>query len=99
MVGGQREASWEDLDITEVSHLKDGIKALAENPSITPRVAHKVWVDQMKSDGWEYGEEFDEDTKKHPDVTEYDKLPRWMRMRDQLADVTIKTLLGLGVDE
>jgi hypothetical protein len=53
----------------------------------------------MEKEGWKYGPMVDMEAKVHPDLAEYSTLPRWMRMRDQLVSVTIRMLLGIGVDE
>jgi hypothetical protein len=99
VVGKPVGAGWGYLDKSSIKDLKEGIKFIAKHPEITPKVAHTVWVEKMEKEGWKYGEKADLEAKVHPDLAEYDLLPSWLRMRDQLVSVTIKTLLGIGLDE
>lgn len=99
VVGKPVGAAWEYLDKNNIKNLKEGIKYIAKHPTLTPKVAHRMWVEKMKKEGWKYGEKADLEAKVHPDLADYDMLPSWIRMRDRLISVTIKTLLGIGLDE
>lgn len=99
VIGKRVEAGWEYLDKESIKDIKEGVKFIIENPELTPKVMHKMWVEKMEKEGWKYGPKVDMEAKVHPDLAEYGARPRWMRMRDQLVSVTIRTLLGIGVDE
>lgn len=41
----------------------------------SPRSLHESWMREKKRDGWTYGEELDEENKKHPHFIPYHHLP------------------------
>jgi hypothetical protein len=99
VVGKRVEPKWEYLDEESVKCIKEGVKFITENPELTPKVIHKMLVEKMEKEGWKYGPMVDTREKVHPEVSEYSGLPRWVRIRDRLVFVTIRTLLGIDVDE
>jgi len=49
------------------SEIQELIEKLAEN-------AHDIWAEGKIRNGWEFGEELDKDTKKHPNLVPYSEL-------------------------
>lgn len=65
-------------------------EAIAEN-------AHEVWAAARKKEGWTYGKERDDASKKHPDLIPYSSLPDGEKEYDrQMAINTIKLVKRLG---
>ncbi len=70
--------------------ISDLIERLAEN-------SHDIWAQQRIRDGWTYGPQRDDATKKHPDLLPYNELPEAEKEYDrQTAVGTIKAILALG---
>lgn len=65
-------------------------EAIAEN-------AHEVWAAARKKEGWTYGKERDDASKKHPDLIPYSSLPDSEKEYDRLMAInTIKLVKKLG---
>lgn len=80
------DTSWVKLpdDILQLT------ERLAEN-------AHDLWAMQRLSDGWRYGPERDDPTKRHPCLVPYEKLPESEKIVDRkMAMETLKTIVALG---
>ena len=71
-------------DLIELTEL------LAEN-------AHDTWAEQRIAEGWSWGPERDDQSKKHPDLAPYDDLPASEKEYDRkMAMGTLKLILSLG---
>lgn len=71
-------------DLIELTEL------LAEN-------AHDTWALQRMSEGWTWGPERDDKTKKHPDLAPYNDLtPSEKEYDRKMAMGTLKVILSLG---
>jgi hypothetical protein len=61
------------------------------------RNAHDVWAQQRLADGWTYGTERNDQTRKHPCLVPYDDLPETEKEYDRSAAMnTIRAILALG---
>jgi len=70
------------------------VRALFENPNLTPADLHDIWVDGKKADGWTYGETKDRDKKTHPSIIPYDKLSSLEKYKDHLVRDTVMTYIN-----
>jgi len=72
----------------------------ADVVSLTERLAenaHDVWALQRISEGWQYGPERDDKSKRHPCLVPYSELPESEKEYDRKAAmVTLKAILALG---
>jgi len=50
----------------------------------TPKQAHNSWVKAYKKMGWRYGRKRDVDRKTHPDMVDFEKLPKDERDKDAI---------------
>lgn len=57
--------------LMEMSELNPEIQKLIETLSEN---AHDIWAEEKISNGWEFGEKLDKDTKKHPNLVPYEDL-------------------------
>ena len=74
------------------SDLEELQEAIAEN-------AHNVWAEARLKEGWTYGEQRDDENKKHPDLVPYTALPESEKEYDRImAFNTIKLVKKLGFD-
>jgi hypothetical protein len=71
-------------DLLELTEL------LAEN-------AHDTWAKMRMEEGWTYGPERDDPTKKHPDLVPYSDLPASEKEYDRKMSMeTLKVIIELG---
>lgn len=72
-------------------------KVLKNDLEIISKNVHETWAEQRKLRGWEYGESFDAEGKKHPCMVEYDDLSELEKDMDRATVMqTVKMLLWLG---
>ena len=72
-------------------------KALQELTEQMARNVHEVWAQTRIAQGWSYGPERDDATKKHPCLIPYEELPEAEREYDRNTAVeTIRLILKLG---
>jgi hypothetical protein len=67
-----------------------GVRALFENPDMTPAQSHDAWMEAKKKDGWVYGEKKCWDKKTHPSMVPYEDLSAAERYKDHLVQSIVK---------
>lgn len=72
-------------------------KHCRNSPNRWPATSTKVWAQTRIVQGWSYGPERDDATKKHPCLIPYEELPEAEREYDRNTAVeTIRLILKLG---
>ena len=83
------------IDTSQVrltSDLEELIERLAENN-------HDHWARKRIDEGWRYGVKRDDDTKQHPDLVPYDRLPESEREYDRKTVIeTLKAIVASGYE-
>lgn len=92
---GQSKKEWHLLGNTEVQNFANLIYKYLQSPDITPEQLHQEWMDAKLKEGWQYGPEFNEESKHHPCIVQYEELPKEERFKDQLLLAIIKPFAGL----
>ena len=81
------------VDTTDVKlpmELESLVEEMAKN-------VHEVWVQTRISQGWSFGEERNDATKKHPCLVPYEELSEEEKTYDRNTSVqTLKLILKLG---
>lgn len=81
------------MDTSEIA-LPEALQELTEQMA---RNVHEVWARTRIAQGWSYGPERDDATKKHPCLIPYEELPEAEREYDRNTAVeTIRLILKLG---
>lgn len=76
--------------VTLSDDLLDLTERLAEN-------THEIWAAQRISQGWTYGLQRDDATKKHPDLVPYSELPDREKEYDRKTAIeALKAIVALG---
>jgi|SRR5262245_3315760 len=66
------------------------VELLAEN-------AHEIWAQQRLTDGWSYGPQRSDESKRHPCLVPYSDLPESEKTYDRNAVLgTVRAVLALG---
>jgi len=83
------------IDTSSVT-LSDDLLALTERLAEN---AHDIWARQRMSEGWTYGPQRDDASKKHPDLVAYSDLPESEKQYDRNAAMeTLKAIVALGYE-
>lgn len=63
------------------------------------RNVHEVWAQNRMNDGWTYGEQRDDNAKKHPCLVPYEELPESEKEYDRAtSQETLKLILKSGFE-
>lgn len=58
---------------------------------------HDIWAQQRLADGWRWGPQRDDPSKRHPDLVPYDQLSDAEKKYDRNAAIqTLKAIMALG---
>jgi len=81
------------IDTSNIN-LPEDLLALAEKLAEN---THEVWAQGRIAEGWTYGEERDDATKKHPCLVPYSELPESEKEYDRRTSLeTLKCVIKLG---
>lgn len=70
---------------------------LVELAELISKNVHEVWSSNRMKEGWTYGVERDDKTKKHPCLVSYESLPESEKEYDRAtSQETLKLILKLG---
>jgi len=72
-----------------------GVRALVENPNMTPADGHDVWCRFKRERGWVYGPAKSRDAKTHPRLVEFEHLSMIQRARCTIFGLVARASLGL----
>lgn len=86
---------WEHVQEARRARYRDGVMAVINNPSITPKGQHTVWMATRSRNGWLYGPIRDGSKKTHPCMTDYDSLPDVEKRKDALFIAVAKAVVGV----
>ena len=68
----------------QMESLADAVRAVVNNPDMTPEENHENWMRMKTEQGWVYGPVKDAVAKTHPDLIPYDELPEVERKKDDM---------------
>lgn len=85
---------WDDCLPEIRESVRHGVKAIVEDPEVTPLELHARWCEFKRTHGWKYGEVKDEDAKTHPCLVPYGDLPESQRKKDYLFRNIVLALMG-----
>lgn len=72
-----------------------GVKAVLENPKITPGENHEKWLAYKQAEGWVYGAVKDPEKKTHPCMLPYEALAESQKIKDVIFGSIVRTFFGL----
>lgn len=94
-LGDKSQSPWKDAPEWQKDSAMMGVRAVIQNPKLTPEDSHKLWLEQKQKDGWIYGDVKDVEKKTHPCMVEYEKLPELQKVKDHLFGVVVRMMLGI----
>lgn len=72
----------------------EGVKAVMENPRMTPEGSHVSWLEHKAADGWKYGPVKDPEKKEHPCFVPYNQLPAAQKAKDAIFQAVVRGVLA-----
>ena len=94
-LGDESQQPWESAPQWQRDSVVQGVKAVLDDPRITPEALHRKWWQAKIDDGWCHGPTKDTWAKTHPCMVPYDRLPSEQRAKDELFQNVVRTFLGL----
>lgn len=94
-MGDNSHAVWEEAPQWQKDSAIIGVKAVIDDPFVTPGQLHDSWLGAKLADGWVYGEVKDADKKTHPCILPYQDLPEGQRVKDELFGSAVRRVLGM----
>lgn len=86
---------WKDVPEEMRESVRDGVRAIADDPEISPQELHERWVAQKRERGWIYGSSKDVSSRHHPCLVPFGELPLPQRVKDVLFGATVRAVLGI----
>lgn len=85
---------WDDDDVPEYQRRRsiEQVQKVLADPGITPERNHEMWCDEMRADGFVYGEVKDPGAKTHPTLLPWAELPAEQRLKDRLFIAVVRAL-------
>ena len=93
-IGDNSQSSWDDAPDWQKKSAIEGVRFTLANPNVTPEQAHNEWRRKKFYDGWTFGPVKDPVKKKHPDLVDYDQLPKAQQVKDRLFIAVVQALKG-----
>lgn len=93
-IGDFSQPSWKDAPQWQKDSAKSGVIFHLTNPRSKPEDSHNNWMKEKLENGWKYGEVKNPDTKEHPCLVPYNKLPKEQQIKDKLFLGIVKTFLN-----
>lgn len=90
-LGDDSQPSWDDAPQWQRDSMVAGVRAIVENPTITPEGQHVSWMNDKIKDGWVFGSTKDPVAKTHPCLVAYDNLPREQQIKDRLFQAVVRS--------
>lgn len=92
-IGDMSQKPWNESPEWQRKSSIDSVRFKIENPNSTPEDLHKSWMDCKIKDGWRYGPVKNGETKEHPCIVEYSKLPKDQQTKDYLFSAVVKSFI------
>jgi hypothetical protein len=93
-IGDHSQPHWEDAPEWQKDSAIKGVKALVDNPELTPEQLHEAWCIEKVRTGWVHGPLKDPVNKQHPCLVSYAELPEDQKEKDHIFHSIVKALAG-----
>lgn len=94
-IGDHSQPTWDEAPAIIKKSVKSGVRAILDNPGLTPAQSHKAWVDYKLAEGWKYGPVKNVETKEHPNLRPYGALSDDERYKDVIFGCVVRALISL----
>lgn len=91
-LGDTSQLPWEDAPDWQKSSCRNGVLGVLLGNSAEE--SHKSWLEEKKKTGWVYGPIKNVDTKEHPCMVSYDRLPKEQQVKDHIFCAIVNSLMS-----
>jgi len=91
-VGDYSQKHWNDAEEWQRESAIKGVQFRFDNPDAAHDAQHNAWMKDKLADGWVYGEVKDAESKTHPCIVPFDKLPEFQQKKDALFCAIVDAL-------
>ena len=81
---GSKPLAWDDLTDNQRFHAAKAVEEIYSSPKRSAEELHTLWMAPLVESGWEYGETYDHDNKKHPCMVPFGDLPESEICKDKI---------------
>jgi len=93
-MGDESQLPWDQAPKWQQESAIKGVTAHLENPELSPRESHELWVTNKMKEGWVYGPQKNVAEKQHPCMVAYYDLPMSQRSKDYIFKAIVNELQG-----
>lgn len=93
-IGDCSQVPWDEAADWQKESAVNGVQSFIDDPTQTPAMSHKNWLEHKGKCGWCWGETKDETKKTHPCFVPYDELPENQKVKDLLFTEIIKAAIS-----
>lgn len=93
--GDTSQPRWEDAPEWQVKAACESVRAVINDPKMTTRRQHELWMEAKRADGWTHGPEKDPAARTHPCLVQYDDLSAEQKAKAELFNIVVRAVLGL----
>jgi len=94
-IGDLSQKPWCEAPKWQKESATNGVRFHLENPGASDNHSHEEWMREKLKDGWGYGFEKDESTKKHPCLVPFNELPLNQQIKDKLFRQAVHAMAPL----
>jgi len=94
-IGDDSQLPWHEASASQQNSCVVGVRAIVDDPNLSPEASHALWCRYKKEAGWIFGDTKDEEAKTHPCLVPYSDLPREQQIKDSLFGATARAVLGI----
>ena len=92
-IGDFSQLPWGEAPEWQKESARNGVEFHIERPDSKPCDSHNNWMKEKIADGWIFGEVKNQDTKEHPCIVAYEKLPADQQTKDYLFIAVVKSFM------
>jgi len=81
---GSKPLAWDDLTDNQRFHAAKAVEEIYSSPKRSAEELHTLWMAPLVESGWEYGDTYDHDNKKHPCMVPFGDLPESEICKDKI---------------
>lgn len=97
-LGAEPGPSWDDMDQEAKDQYLIGVDFYTENPEDGPKEMHNDWLGKKLDDGWQYGEELNEENKTSPWMVDYEELSAPDKVHDAIVHSVVRSMASIVVE-
>lgn len=93
--GDMSQPFWRDAPQWQKESEISGVRAIWNDPSLTPEKSHEGWLEIKRRDGWKWGAVKSVTAKEHPSFLPYRNLSATDRLKNEMFGLVVRAKLGI----